>query len=163
MKKFVSVSYLAFISLLFFSCSKNDSHYIFAEAEIPARLESAIYPVITKPGEMAIGNEQAICSVGETVTLFLPYEVVADDVQNAALYIKDAQTGEVLREIAMVPSTDLSILNITVPEEIQGTTYMFVSFPIENDMSGKHLGLSTKITAYKLSSEDAMSNAFQVQ
>lgn len=163
MKKFVSASYLVFISLLFFSCRKNDSHFIFAEAEIPARLESAIYPVITKPGEMIIGNEQATCTVGETVTIFLPYQVVADDIQNATLYINDAETGEVLREMAMVPSTDLSIINIIVPEEIQGTSYMFASIPIENNFSGKRLGLSTKITAYKLSSEDAMTNAIRVQ
>ena len=163
MKKFVSAVYPALLSLLLFSCSRNESHYIFAKDEIQARLESKIYPIVTKPGEMAIGNEQAICSVGETVTLFVPYQVVADDVQNAILYVKDATTGEIVRELAMTLSTDLSILNVTVPEEIQGSTFMFVSLPIENDLGGKHLSLSTQIIANKISSEDAVTNAFQVQ
>lgn len=164
MQKFVSAASMAFITLLFFSCSKNDSHYIFAQEEIPARLESTIYPVVTKPGgEMAIGNEQAICSTGETITIFLPYQVVGDDIQNAILYAKDAVTGETVREIPMVLSTDLSILNVTVPEEIQGSTFMFAVLPIENDLSGKHVGITTKIIASKLNSEDAIPTAFQVQ
>ena len=163
MKKRPSITLLTFLTILFFSCNKNESHYFLAKDEVAPRLESTIFPVVTKPTEMVIGNEQSLCSVGETITLFLPYQVVADDIQHATISLKDESTGDVVREMEMVSSTDLSILNVTVPEEIQGSGFMFITIPIESDLSGKRIGVSTKITAYKQFSEDAMHNAFLVQ
>jgi hypothetical protein len=164
MKKFVPVTYLAILSLLFFSCNKNESHYIFAKEEVPAKLESKIYPVITGVnGEIVLGKEQSTCTVGETVTLFLPYEVVADDIQNGRLTITDGGTGEVVRELEMTMSTDLSIINVIVPEEIQGSSFLFVNIPIEGDMAGKSFHIATKMEAYKLTSQDEMKHAFNVQ
>jgi hypothetical protein len=163
MKKLVSASYLVLFTLLFLACSKNESHYILADDKLPERLDSDIYPVATKPGEMVIGNEQAICTVGETVTLFLPYHVVSDDIQHATIAVTDALTGETVRDLKMTLSTDISVLNVTVPEEIQGTSFMFVNVKVENDLIGRTLNVATKIVAYKQTSEDAVKNAFQVQ
>jgi hypothetical protein len=163
MKKLVSTSYLVLFSILYFSCSKNESHYILAKEELTERLDSDIYPVATKPGEMVIGNEQSICMVGETVTLFLPYQVISDDIQNATIVVTDALTGETVRQLAMTFSTDISVLNVTVPEEIQGSSFMFVNIPVENDLIGRTLNVATKIIAIKQTSEDAVNNAFQVQ
>lgn len=163
MKKLVSTSYLVLFSLLFLACSKNESHYILANEELTQRLDSDIYPVATKPGEMVIGNEQSICTVGETVTLFLPYHVVSDDIQNATIVVTDALTGETVRELTMTLSTDISVLNVTVPEEIQGTSFMFVNVKVENDLIGRTLNVATKIVGYKQTSEDAVKSAFQVQ
>ena len=112
---------------------------------------------------MVIGNEQSICTVGETVTLFLPYHVFSDDIQNATIVVTDALTGETVRQLPMTLSTDLSVLNVTVPEEIQGTSFMFVNVPVENDLIGRTLNVATKIVATKQTSEDAVKNAFQVQ
>ena len=163
MKKLVSTSYLVLFSLLFLACSKNESHYILAKEELTERLDSDIYPVATKPVEMVIGNEQSICTVGETITLFLPYHVVSDDIQNATIVVTDALTGETVRQFAMTLSTDLSVLNVTVPEEIQGTSFMFANVKVENDLIGRTLNVATKIVAIKQTSEDVVKNAFQVQ
>jgi len=164
MKKLVSTSYLVLFSLLFLACSKNESHYILANEELAERLDSDIYPVATKAAtEIVIGNEHSTCAVGETVTLFLPYHIVSDDIQHATLTVTDALTGETVREIAMVLSTDLSVLNVTVPEEIQGSTFMFVNVPVENDLIGRTLNVSTRIVAYKQNSEDEVKNALMIQ
>lgn len=162
MKKSLPATLMAVLSLLIFSCNKSDSQYIFAEQPVMPKLESTIYPVVTRPSELVIGTEQSILTVGETITVFLPYKVTGDDIQNAALYFKDAVTGELIKEASMILSTDLSILNVSVPEELQGSSFMFVSIPIEANLTGKRIDLSTKIVAYKLSSEEKMTNAFQV-
>ena len=100
MKKLVPATWLAFFSLLFFSCSKNNGPYAFAPEEIPAKLEAHIYPVVTNSnGEIVLGKEQSSLTVGETVTLFLPYRMVADDIQYGKLYISDAITGGIVREL----------------------------------------------------------------
>ena len=145
MKKLVSTSYLVLFSLLFLACSKNESHYILAKEELTERLDSDIYPVATKPVEMVIGN------------------VVSDDIQNATITVTDALTGEKVRELPMAFSTDLSVLNVTVPEEIQGTSFMFANVKVENDLIGRTLNVATKIVAIKQTSEDVVKNAFQVQ
>jgi len=164
MKKLVPATWLAFFSLLFFSCSKNNGPYAFVPEEIPAKLEAHIYPVVTSNnGAIALGKEQSSLAVGETVTLFLPYRMVADDIQYARLYISDAVTGDVVRELEMTFSTDLSVINIAVPEEIQGSSFMFVNMPVDADLAGKWFNISAKLEAYKLRTDDNLNNAFNVQ
>jgi hypothetical protein len=163
MKKLIRFGYIAMASLLISSCSKDNSNFLFATEEAAARLESDIYPVATKPAEMTIGNELSVANPGETLTLFVPYRVVSDDVQTGIITVKDEISGAIVREIAMTASTDLSVLNVAVPEEIQGTTFMFVNIPIENDLVGLSLSVSTKLVGNKLSSENSMKAAFIVQ
>ena len=76
MKKLVRLSIFALSILSLNACSKDNSYYLFANEETAPRLESAIYPIATKPAEMVIGNELSIASPGETVTIFAPYRVV---------------------------------------------------------------------------------------
>lgn len=160
MKKLVVISVL---SILFFSCSKDHSNYIFQKEEVEPRLESAIFPVMTKPAEVVLGTELSTCSPGESVTLFLPYRVVADDVQDAVLVISDPENGSVIRELPMSFSTDPTIANVSVPEEIQGSTFMFVTIPVENDMLGKSWSVSTRLKANSRESDDTINNAFRVE
>ncbi len=163
MKKLLQHSYLAIYILLLTSCSKDNSYFIFASEETASRLESDIYPIATKPAEMIIGNELSIASPGETLTIFVPYTVVSDDVQTGIITVKDEISGAIVREIAMTASTDLSVLNVAVPEEIQGTTFMFANIPVENDLVGLSLSVSSTITGNKLSTGDSMKAAFSVQ
>ncbi len=160
MKKLVVISLL---SLLFFSCSKDNSNYIIQKEEVTPRLESAIFPVMTKPAEVVLGTELSTCTPGESITLFLPYRVVADDVQEATMVITDPQSGSVIRELPMTFSTDPSIANVGVPEEIQGSTFLFVTISVENDMMGKAWTVSTRLKANAQQSEDTINNAFRVE
>ena len=163
MKKLIRFGCIAIASLLISSCSKDNSYFLFATEETAPRLESDIYPVVTKPAEMTIGNELSVANPGETITLFVPYRVVSDDIQTGTITVKDDISGAIVREIAMTASTDLSVLNVAVPEEIQGSSFMFVNIPIENDLVGLSLTVSTKLVGNKLSSENSMKNAFIVQ
>jgi hypothetical protein len=163
MKKLIRFGYIAMASLLISSCSKDNSNFLLANDEAAPRLESDIYPVATKPAEMTIGNELSVANPGETLTLFVPYRVVSDDVQTGIITVKDEISGAIVREIAMTASTDLSVLNVAVPEEIQGNSFMFVNIPIENDLVGLSLSVSTKLVGNKLSSENGMKAAFIVQ
>lgn len=163
MKKLLQHSYLAIFILLLSSCSKDNSYFIFASEETAPRLESDIYPIATKPAEMIIGSELSIASPGETLTIFVPYTIASDDVQTGIITVKDEISGAIVREIAMTASTDLSVLNVAVPEEIQGTTFMFANIPVENDLVGLSLSVSSKITGNKLSTDDSIKAAFVVQ
>jgi hypothetical protein len=163
MKKLIRFGYIAFSCLLLSSCSKDNSYFLFATEEAAPRLESDIYPLATKPAEITIGNELSVVNPGETLTLFVPYRVVSDDVQTGTITVKDEISGAIVREITMTASSDLSVLNVAVPEEIQGSSFMFVNIPIENDLVGLSLTVSTKLAGNKLSSENTMKNAFIVQ
>lgn len=163
MKNLSTAGCILLFSLLYLSCTKNESHYLFAQPSESEKLEADIYPVATRPTELVIGNEQSVCSVGETLSFFLPYQVSGDDVQNAQFTMTDALTGETVRELPMSFFHDLSVLNVTVPEEIQGRSFMFVNVPIENDLIGRTLNISTKIIASKQTDEDKLMHAVQVQ
>lgn len=162
MKKFVTVSLLAISSFIFSSCNKNVSEDVLAVVPEP-KLEAAIYPVITKPTIMAMGTEQSICNVGDNISLFLPYVIVSDDIQEASLSVRDAITGETLAEMPLSFSTDLSVLNITVPEELQGQTFLFANMNLGTEFSGRKVTVSTIIKATSLRATDTMENAFQIQ
>lgn len=162
MKQIVTVAVLAISFLSFNSCNKNVSEDVLVAIPEP-KLESAIYPAITKPGLMVLGTEQSICTTGDNISLFVPYEIVSDDIQEATLSIKDASTGIVLKEVPMSFSTDLSVLNISVPEELQGQLFLFTNMNIDSELAGKVLTVSTTIKATSLRSSSTLDNAFQVQ
>lgn len=162
MKQIVTAAILAISFLSFNSCNKNVSEDVLVAIPEP-KLESAIYPAITKPGLMVLGTEQSICATGDNISLFLPYEIVSDDIQEATLTIKDATTGVVLKEVPMSFSTDLSVLNISVPEELQGQPFLFTNMNVDSEFAGKILSVSTSIKATSLRSSNTLDNAFQVQ
>lgn len=163
MKKLIHYSQIAIFIFLLSSCSKDNSFYLFANEENASRLEANVFPVATKPAEISLGNELSVANVGETLTFFVPYIVVSDDVQTATISLTDDISGATIREIPMNMSTDLSVLNVIVPEEIQGTSFLFVSIPIENDMSGLSLTVSAKVTGNKENVEDKIKNALRIQ
>lgn len=162
MKQIVTAAILAISSFSFYACNKNVSEDILVAIPEP-KLESAIYPAITKPGLMGLGTEQSICATGDNITLFVPYEVVSEDIQEATITIRDAVTGTVLKEVPMNFSTDLSVLNIPVPEELQGQTFLFSNMNLENEFTGKTVTVSTNIKATLLRSANTLESAFQVQ
>lgn len=162
MKQILTATILAITSLSFYSCNKNVSEDVLVAIPEP-KLESAIYPAITKPGLMVIGTEQSICTTGENITLFVPYEVVSEDIQEATITITDAATGNILREVPLNYSTDLSVLNISVPEELQGQLFLFANLNLDTDFTGKTVTVATSIKATSLRSANSMENAFQIQ
>jgi hypothetical protein len=162
MKQIVTATILAITSLSFYSCNKNVSEDVLVAIPEP-KLESAIYPAITKPGLMVIGTEQSICTTGDNITLFVPYEVVSEDIQEATITIKDAATGVILKEVPMNFSTDISVLNVTVPEELQGQLFLFSNLNLDTEFTGKTVTVSTNIKATLLRSTNTLENAFQIQ
>lgn len=163
MKTLIRNAYFSIFILFLSSCSKDNSYYLFTSEETASRLEANVFPVATKPAEISLGNELSVANVGETLTFFVPYMVVSDDVQTATISLTDDISGAVIREIPMNMSTDLSVLNVIVPEEIQGTNFLFVSIPIENDMAGLSLTVSAKVTGNKENVEDMIKNALRIQ
>lgn len=163
MKNLIRNAYFSIFILFLSSCSKDNSYYLFASEETASRFEANVFPVATKPAEISLGNELSVANVGETLTFFVPYMVVSDDVQTATISLTDDISGAVIREIPMNMSTDLSVLNVIVPEEIQGTNFLFASIPIENDMAGLSVTVSAKVTGNKENVEDMIKNAFRIQ
>ncbi|MBY0537123.1 MAG: hypothetical protein K2P88_14830 [Chitinophagaceae bacterium] len=163
MKNSFAIYALLCCTTLVLSCTKNSAHYYLAPDEVEPSLDASIYPVVTTPSKVSIGAENTVVNLGETVTFFVPYKVVGDDVQTATLTLKNNLTGEVLQEAPMTLYNDLSILNVTVPEEIQGTQFFFVSVTLDNPYAGRTVALSTEVVANRGRSKDELVHAFSVQ
>lgn len=144
------------------SCSKNDSAYFSKSETVKPRLESAIYPLLSQSNEV-VPSHQTVFGAGEAITVFVPYRAVGDKVYRATLRLKDASTGETLREIPMTASTDLSVMNVVVPEEIQGAPFQFSTVSIDQELAGKSINLSSELMGGRFQSKDEWQRAFIVQ
>lgn len=159
MKKYSSLFLFVFSFAFLSSCTKNDNYYI---PELEPSLEASVYPQAAAPGLRPLGTEQATLAAGDIATFFVPFQVTADDVQTAVLVVRDANTGELLREVEMIPSSDLTVTNITVPEELQGQTFYFSTVLIDTDFQGHAVSLSTTLKGNRLQAEGSLPNAFIV-
>lgn len=161
MKKQPIVFLLAIALVNLISCSKNASYFI-TEPEPEPSLDVSVYPQVAAPGLIALATEDAVLSMGTTATFFVPYRVVADDVQEAVLIFTDAQTGAELSRVSMHPEGDLSLVNVTVPEELQGHRFSFVTLPLDPALQGHAITLRAELKGNKQRSESELPHAFIV-
>lgn len=152
---------LALCALLFFSCGHWNSNKL--SSGLPVKLKAFVYAVATHVDEMSLANKQALIQTGHHINLFVPYSVEGDEIRSARLSWIDAGTGEALKEIPLQPSTDLSVMNIKVPEELQGTRFLFASVPVEDDLAGHTVSIHSKIETQSKSVEDKLETAFRIQ
>ncbi len=153
--------WLALSALLFFSCGHWNSNQI--SSRLPVKLKAFVYAVATHADEFRLANKEALIQTGQHINLFVPYTVEGDEIRSARLSWIDAGNGEELKEVILQPSTDLSVMNIKVPEELQGTRFLFASVPVENNLAGHTVSIHSKIESQWRSVDDKLESAFRIQ
>ncbi len=150
----------ALMALLLMSC-KKDSFTILDVTPQP-ELKAAIFPEVIEPRTATLGDSSSIFTVGELMTIFVPYEISRDQLTYAKLIIKD-ENGDVLNIFDMITSTDMTAYDVTVPMQIQGSNFVFATIDLEELYAGKMLSIEAQISGNHKVSDAKLNNAFTVQ
>lgn len=151
---------VAVLAISFASC-KKDSFTIPAVTPEPT-LQARIHPVVNEPHEAVLGEGNAVFSVGERVTLYVPYDVNYDYLNSATLTITD-ESGNVMASVDMTQSTNLVAGDLNVPMELQGANFVFATIDLGEEYAGKTLSIRSEVAGSRTLSDHAITNAFSVQ
>jgi hypothetical protein len=164
MKTVIRLGFLSFLSLVLFSCKKeNTLGFATGQQSTEASITSNIFPFTNQPAETVLGKAQSVFHTGDVVIIYVPYGVSNDMVTSGTLTIKDASNNEVLNTYEMSPSTEETMVQLNVPAELRSTQFMFASFPIDETYAGKTVHIVTSLQGNKAVSESILENGFSIQ
>ena len=150
----------ALMALLLISCKKDS--FTIPDVTPQPELKAAIFPEVIEPRAATLGDSSSIFTVGELMTIFVPYEISRDQLTNAKLIIKD-ENGDILNIFDMSNSTDMTAYDITVPMQIQGSNFVFATIDLEELYAGKVISIEAQISGNHKVSDAKLNNAFTVQ
>lgn len=152
--------YMAMLAVLFTSC-KKDSFKVPDVSPSPV-LNATIFPEITEPRAATLGDSSSVFTVGEQITIYVPYEVSREQVTNAKLILTD-EAGEVLDIFDMTDARDGMTGSLMVPQSLQGSNFFFATIGLDELYAGKMLNIHTQVSGDYRVSDDYLPNAFSVQ
>jgi hypothetical protein len=152
--------YLAVLAIVFSSCKKDP--FTVPDVTPQPQLQAKIFPVINEPREAVLGDTSAVFSVGERITIYVPYEAAFDEVSSATLIVTD-ESGDVMDSFAMGYSHQMMVGEMNVPQALQGSSFVFAIVEVGELYSGKTLSLQTQISGSRTVSDDYLPNAFSVR
>lgn len=162
MKTILRFFLFLFISVALFSCVKNSGidkdEMIIKEAKI----QSKIYPYVSEPYQMTLGKSSSVFKQGDKIFVLIPYQIINDEILSGTLETSDAKSGGVIESYELVISTDPRFADMTIPEELEGKTFMVGIISVSEGYLSKVINISSRINGAKTSSSDAVSNAFGV-
>ena len=150
------------ISIAIFSCVKNSGidkdEMIIKEAKI----QSKIYPYVSEPYQMTLGKSSSNFKQGDKIFVLIPYQIINDQIVSGTLETADAKSGGLVESYELVISTDPRFADMTIPEELEGKTFMVGIISVNEGYLSKVINISSTINGAKTSSSDAVTNAFGV-
>ena len=151
---------MAVLAVAFVSCQKEP----FTNPDVAphASMQAKIFPVITEPRQATLGDSTAVFSVGDRMTIYVPYEAAYDNLNSATMTITD-ETGQVMSFVDMTQSTDMMTGEMNVPQALQGSTFVFATIELHELYAGKTLTIHTQVSGGQTVSDDKLVNAFYVQ
>ncbi|MGB8194638.1 MAG: hypothetical protein WCF67_22085 [Chitinophagaceae bacterium] len=151
--------YLAVLALIFTSCKKDP--FTIPDITPQPSLQAKIYPAVTEPRDVVLGDTNAVFKVGERITIYVPYESNYDHVTSATLNIMD-ESGELVASFDMTYTNDMTAGAVNVPVQLQGSNFVFASIDLQEQYAGKTLSIQTQVSGDRTLSDDYMKNAFSV-
>src|SRR2546423_15376364 len=106
MKTIFRLSLTAILLLAIVSCKKAD--FSSAPPENPPLLNARIYHFISEPVSMEMGTPQSTINTGDWVTVFVPYDINNEEINEAKITMTDDATGEDVGVYDLVSYTDAS-------------------------------------------------------
>jgi hypothetical protein len=165
MKTIFHLCIIAFFSFAVLSCTKTDFTKLAAQAPLNTDpyISSKIEKNIVQPAEMELGTPSAIVHQGDTVTIFLSYSIANEAFSNARVTMSDDATGLPIKEYDLVPSTDPSASQLTLPASLSNhPDFFFVSFVADESYTGKTISINTDLEGQITNSTDVLKAAFSV-
>lgn len=163
MKTVIRLGFLLTLSVVFFSCSKqNELSTTAVDNSIPS-ISSKIFPYTNQPIATMLGKSQGGFHSGDVIALYVPYGVYNDVVVSGTLMLKDVAHDQVLGTYQLLPSTDSSAAQLTIPGEIRDVPFMFTTFTIDDSYIGKTVSIYTSIAGSRTASEDFLENGFFIE
>src|SRR5882762_6899339 len=96
MKTVTRISLFAILSLVLFSCSKEDQLPPYTGGSAQPTIVTTLNPSVTQPFDAMLGSSAAVFQVGNTVTLYLSTQTVNESVSSVNLSVRDSETQELL-------------------------------------------------------------------
>jgi hypothetical protein len=152
--------YLAVLAILFASCKKDP--FTVPDVTPHPQLQAKIFPIINEPREAVLGDTSAVFSVGERITIYVPYEATFDEVASATLIVTD-ESGDVIDSYNMSYSHQMAGDEMNVPQALQGGSFVFATVEIGELYAGKTLSIQAQISGDHTVSDDYLPNAFSVR
>lgn len=152
--------FVAVLAMFCISCKKDS--FTIPDVSPQAELKASIFPAIAQPRVATLGDPDAVFNVGDQMTIFVPYEISRDELSKARLLIKD-DAGEILNIYDMTNSTDLSAFEITVPESLQGASFVFATINLDELYAGKVVSIEAQVSGNHRTFDAQLPNAFSVQ
>jgi hypothetical protein len=159
MKKLIS-SALAIVLVLVFTSCKKSMTYVDPALHNP-EINAIIYRTVNQPTDAVLG-ESPTFSIGDKVVVYVPYQIANDEIAYADLIIRE-DIGEWYVMKSLQISLDPVGEGLNVPQELQGTQFMYGTIEIDENFANKNLVLSIEIRgAHSAYSSDKVENAFVV-
>jgi hypothetical protein len=165
MKTIFHLCTIALLSFVTLSCTKTDLSKLTAEPapNNDAAITSRIERNIVQPIEVELGTPDAIIHQGETVTIFLPYSIANETFAATKITMTDDATGLPINTYDLVPSTDPSASQLTLPGTIfNEPQFFFVSFVADEAYAGKTVSITTNLEGQVTYSIEELKAAFSV-
>ena len=144
------------------SCTKSTSGIAMPSNNEPF-IYSKINTSIAQPIHMQLGTESSILSVGDRVTIFLPYSSRNEEFVSRNITMTDVLTEEPIRTYQLVSSEDPSASDLILPDDmLDQQNFFFVTFVIDESYTGKSITLKSTLEGQHTSSRDVMPAAFSV-
>ena len=111
---------------------------------------------------MTLGKSSSNFKQGDKIFVLIPYQIINDQIVSGTLETSDAKSGGLVESYELVISTDPRFADMTIPEELEGKTFMVGIISVNEGYLSKVINISTTINGAKTSSSDAVTNAFGV-
>ena len=155
-----STVFAAIMALFLMSCKKDS--FTIPDVTPQPELKAAIFPSVIQPRAATLGDSSSIFTVGELMTVFVPYEINRDQLTTARLVLKD-ENGDVVNVFDMSNSTEMSAWDVDVPVQLQGSNFVFATINLEEMYAGKMISIEAQISGNHKVSDARLNNAFTVQ
>jgi len=160
MKKLFSSAFAVLTVLAFTSCKKSVE--IVDPSLNEPTINARIYPNVNQPTDATLGEASASFAVGDKIVVYVPYQIANDEISEAYLTIKD-ENGEMNIMKPLSISVDPVAEGLYVPDELQGTQFMYGTIEVDDTFASKNFFLSIEVRGTNAGySANQIHNAFTV-
>ena len=160
MKRLFSCA-LAVLTVLAMSSCKKSVEVVDPSLNNP-QIIAKIYPNVNQPTDATLGDASASFAVGDKIIVYVPYQIANDEISEANITVKD-ENGEMYYTIPLTVSADPVAEGLNVPDELQGTQFMYGVIAVDDSYANKNLQLSLEVRGTNSGySADKIDNAFTV-
>src|ERR1700730_988245 len=161
MKKPISIVLFSILALAITSCSKS-VQTVDPSLHNP-EINALIYRNVNQPTNAVLGESTATFAIGDKIIVYVPYQIANDEINTADLIIRDDQ-GELVTTKQLTISIDPVAEGLNVPDELQGTQFLYGTIEVEDFYANKNLNLSIEIRGANSGyGTDKIDKAFTVQ